>query len=56
MTKCDTFDIMGTVGFGLVVNALYGIYKLHDIDDFFLLMFVLYGTLKVKNHKKDKGC
>ena len=44
------------IGFGLIINALYGVYKLHDISDLYLLIVVLYGTLKIKHLKKDRKC
>ena len=56
LTKCDSLDIMEIIGFGLVVNSLYGVFKLHDIFDIYLLIASLYGSLKVKHFKKDSKC
>lgn len=55
LTMCDTFVIMEIIGFGLVVNALYGFYTKPNYDDLILIISVLYGTLKIK-HKKDERC
>ena len=56
LTKCDIFDIIKVVGFGLVINALYGIIKLHDFVDIYVLIVSIYGTLKAKHSKKEKKC
>ncbi len=55
LTKSDIFDIIELVGFGLIVNGIYGFYREHSLQDLALVIFVLYGTLKIKNKKrKDK--
>ena len=56
LTNCDSFDIMEIIGFGLVINSLYGVFKLHDIFDMYLLIASLYGTLKIKHFKKENEC
>lgn len=56
LTKCDSYDIMEIIGFGLVVNSLYGLYKLKDLNDLFLLIFVLLGTIKIRHKKREEKC
>ena len=56
LKKCDFFDIMELIGFGLVINSLYGFFKDYDTKDFFILATVLYNTLKIKHFKKDHKC
>ena len=56
LKKCDFFDIMELIGFGLVINAIYGFLKDYDAKDFLILIVVLYGTLKAKHFKKDYKC
>jgi hypothetical protein len=55
LAKCDIFDIIEIIGFGLIINSLYGILKLNDMTDWYLLLLSLYGTLKAK-HFKEKKC
>jgi len=56
LKKCDFFDTMELIGFGLVINAMYGVFKDYDVKDFLFLLIVLYGTLKAKHFKKDHKC
>jgi len=55
LTMCESFDIMEIIGFGLIINAIYGVFKLQDRPDFLLLFVSLYGTLKTRD-KKEKRC
>lgn len=47
---------MELIGFGLVINALYGFFKDYDIKGILILFTVLYGMLKTKHFKKDHKC
>ena len=56
LTRCDTYDIIEIIGFGLTINSLYGVYKLADISDLILLVCSIYGTIKIKHKKKEMKC
>jgi len=56
LTRNDAYDIIEIIGFGLIINSIYGVYKLWNISDFILLICSIYGTLKIKHKKKEMKC
>ncbi|MCT7563312.1 hypothetical protein N5U23_04700 [Aliarcobacter butzleri] len=56
LTLCETLDIIKLIGFGLLVNGIYGFYKCINLGDFILIVGVLYGILKVNKKIKELEC
>lgn len=56
LTLCEALDIIKLVGFGLLVNGIYGFYKEINLGDFILIVCVLYGILKVDKKIKELKC
>ena len=56
LTLCESLDIIKLIGFGLLVNGIYGFYKEINLGDFILIVGVLYGILKVNKKIKELEC
>lgn len=54
LTMCDTLDIIELIGFGLIVNAIYGFMKEPNVLDFVYIIAIAYITLKAKKRKDIK--
>ena len=52
LTKKDLLDIIELVGFGLVINSLYGLTSSFNLKDLIVLLIALYIALKVKHSKR----
>ena len=52
LTKKDLLDIIELVGFGLVINSIYGLTSSFNLKDLIVLLIALYIALKVKHSKR----
>jgi|GEM_PF-7020252 len=54
LTIYDVLDTIQLIGFGLLVNGIYGFYTNPNLKDFILIVIVICIILTVKQSSKDQ--
>jgi len=54
LTIYDVLDTIQLIGFGLLVNGIYGFYTNPNLKDFILIVIVICVMLTVKQSSKDQ--
>lgn len=55
-SRCDVYDILQIIAFGLMINSIYGVMKDINWSDFYITMTTSYAIMRLRKDIKEHKC
>lgn len=54
--RCDIYDMLQIISFGLLINALYGVMKDLNGTDVYITLMTSYAIMRLRKDMKEHKC
>jgi len=54
--RCDVYDMLQIISFGLLINALYGAMKSINVSDLYIVIVTTYAIMRLRKDIKEHKC
>lgn len=54
--RCDIYDMLQIISFGLLINALYGVMKSFNLGDLYIVIVTSYAIMRLRKDIKEHKC